>query len=89
MHLTIMELNEIPCIPLETAIASKKQLIFSRRPQRRLERAGPELPRVPGRGVRRLGLNSLHVLFNGGRLSQRFAGGGRVIWLVGWTELPR
>jgi DNA polymerase V len=30
MQRTIMELNEIPCIPLETAIASKKQLIFSR-----------------------------------------------------------
>ena len=30
MQRTIMELNEIPCIPLETEIASKKQLIFSR-----------------------------------------------------------
>lgn len=30
MQRTIMELNEIPCIPLETAIGSKKQLIFSR-----------------------------------------------------------
>jgi DNA polymerase V len=30
MQRTIMELNEIPCIPLETEIATKKQLIFSR-----------------------------------------------------------
>jgi DNA polymerase V len=30
MQRTIMELNEIPCIPLETEIADKKQLIFSR-----------------------------------------------------------
>jgi DNA polymerase V len=30
MQRTIMELNEIPCIPLETEIVTKKQLIFSR-----------------------------------------------------------
>lgn len=30
MQRTILELNEVPCIPLETEIASKQQLIFSR-----------------------------------------------------------